>query len=57
MAKSNRWLSPLAAAAGVALVLGAPAWAARGPKISVKDDPSMKEGAPGLVLVEVADFQ
>lgn len=57
MARSNRWLSSLMAAAGVVLALGAPAWAAKGPKISVKDDPSLKEGSPGLVLVEVADFQ
>jgi protein-disulfide isomerase len=31
--------------------------AQRGPKISVGDDPSLKEGSPGLVLVEVSDFQ
>lgn len=41
------------------LVLSSPSWAAgkKGPKISVGDDPSMKEGSPGLVLVEVSDFQ
>ena len=58
MALSTRRLSSLVAAAGVVLILGAPSWAAqKGPKISVKDDPSVKEGSPGLVLVEVADFQ
>jgi protein-disulfide isomerase len=40
------------------LLLGAQSWAAqKGPKISVADDPSMKEGNPGLVLIEVSDFQ
>jgi|SRR6185436_11803729 len=40
-------------------VLGAPSWvfAQKGLKISVADDPSMKEGSPELVLVEVGDFQ
>lgn len=58
MTLSTRRLSPLVAAAGVVLILGSPSWAAqKGPKISVKDDPSVKEGSPGLVLVEVADFQ
>lgn len=58
MAMSTRRLSPLLAAAGVVLVLASPSWAAqKGPKISVKDDPTLKEGSPGLVLVEVADFQ
>jgi hypothetical protein len=28
-----------------------------GRKISVGDYPSMKEGSPGLVLIEVSDFQ
>jgi protein-disulfide isomerase len=46
-------------AVGLFLILGAPSWAfaKKGPKISVGDDPSMKEGSPGLVLVEVSDFQ
>jgi hypothetical protein len=41
------------------LVLGSQsrALALKGPKISVADAPSMKEGSPGLVLVEVSDFQ
>jgi hypothetical protein len=29
----------------------------KGPKISAGDAPSMKEGSPQLVLVEVSDFQ
>jgi hypothetical protein len=40
------------------ILLGSQSWAARkGPTISVRDDPSMKDGSPGLVLIEVADFQ
>ena len=43
---------------GALLLLGSQSWAAqKGPKISVADDPSMKNGNPGLVLVEVSDFQ
>ena len=43
---------------GALLLLGPQSWAAqKGPKISVGDDPSMKEGNPGLVLIEVSDFQ
>jgi hypothetical protein len=43
---------------GALLLLGSRSLAAqKGPKISVGDDPSMKEGNPGLVLVEVSDFQ
>jgi hypothetical protein len=53
-----RGLSPWVIAAGFVLVLGSQSWAAqKGPKISVGDDPSMKEGNPGLVLIEVSDFQ
>lgn len=45
-------------AAGVVLAGGAGLWAAaKGPKISVGDDPSLKEGSPQLVLIEVSDFQ
>jgi hypothetical protein len=47
-------------AVGILLVLGSESWAAlakKGPKISVGDDPSMKEGSPKFVLVEVSDFQ
>jgi hypothetical protein len=44
---------------GVVLVVGAQVWvfAGKGPKISVGDDPAMKEGSPELVLVEISDFQ
>jgi hypothetical protein len=44
---------------GVVLVLGSQSWAfaKQGPKISVGDNPSMKEGSPQLVLIEVSDFQ
>lgn len=45
--------------AALVLVLGSQpaALAKKGAKIPVGDDPSMKEGSPGLVLVEVSDFQ
>jgi hypothetical protein len=51
----SRWMM----AAGLVLVLGPQSWAHAqvGRKISVGDYPSLKEGSPGLVLVEVADFQ
>lgn len=41
------------------ILLGAqtPALAQKGLKIPVGDDPSMKDGSPGLVLVEIGDFQ
>jgi len=43
---------------GALILVGSQSWAApKGPKISVGDDPSLKEGTPGLVLVEVSDFQ
>lgn len=43
---------------GALLLLGTQSWAfQKGQKISVADDPSMKEGNPGLVLIEVSDFQ
>jgi hypothetical protein len=29
----------------------------KGPKISVSDDPSIKNGSPQFVLVEVSDYQ
>jgi hypothetical protein len=60
MSVGNRGISPWAVAAGLALVLsGSPAWALakKGPKIPVGDDPSLKEGSPQLVLIEVSDFQ
>jgi len=51
----SRWL----AAAGLVLVLGPQSWAhaQAGRKISVGGYPSEKEGSPGLVLIEVGDFQ
>jgi len=55
-----RGIFPLAVAAGLAFVLSSsPAWALakKGPKIPVGDDPSLKEGSPQLVLIEVSDFQ
>jgi protein-disulfide isomerase len=50
-----RWV----VAAGVVFILGAqtPAFAKKGAKISVADDPSIKDGSPEIVLVEVSDFQ
>lgn len=59
MASSNRKFPLLAAAAGIVLALGAPSWAET-PKervISIGDDPAKKEGSPGIVLVEMSDFQ
>lgn len=47
-------------AVGAVLVLGCQSLAVAksgGPKISVGDNPSMKEGSPKLVLIEVSDFQ
>jgi len=46
-------------AAGLVLALGPQSWAHAqiGRKISVGDYPSKKAGSPGLVLIEVADFQ
>ena len=55
-----RGISSWAVAAGFALVLSSShAWALakKGPKIPVGDDPSLKEGSPQLVLIEVSDFQ
>lgn len=51
----RRW----AFAAAVVLVLGSPtsALAKKGLKIPVGDDPSLKEGSPKVVLIEVSDFQ
>lgn len=33
------------------------AFARKGQKISVGDDPSLKEGSPQLVLIELSDYQ
>lgn len=51
----SRWL----VAAGLVLALGPQSWAHAqiGRKISVGDYPSLKEGSPGIVLIEVGDFQ
>lgn len=46
-----------AAAALLLLSLASPALARKGTRISVADDPSLKEGSPKLVLVELSDFQ
>jgi protein-disulfide isomerase len=53
-----RRIFPLVALVVVVFVFGSAAWALgkKGPKISVGDDPSLKEGSPKLVLIEVADF-
>lgn len=57
MATRLRGISRRAIAAGIALIVGSQAWGAgKSPKISVGDDPSMKEGSPEVVLVEVSDF-
>ena len=55
----RRGISPWVLAVGMILVLGSQSrvLALKGPKISVADAPSMKEGSPGLVLVEISDFQ
>ena len=34
-----------------------PGFAKGGRKISVGDDPSLKQGSPRVVLVEISDFQ
>jgi hypothetical protein len=51
----SRWVI----AAGLVLALGPQSWAYAqiGRKISVGDYPSQKEGSPGIVLIEVGDFQ
>lgn len=57
---AERFRAGSAVAVGFALLLsGSHAWALakKGPKISVGDDPSLKEGLPQLVLIEVSDFQ
>jgi hypothetical protein len=56
---SIRGISSWAFLAGIVLVLASQslAFAKKGTRISVGDDPSAKEGSPELVLVEVSDFQ
>ncbi len=39
------------------LAFQSPAFAQKGQKISLKDAPSLKEGSPEIVLVEIADFE
>jgi hypothetical protein len=57
MKRNARLLSLLLMTAG--LWAGAQSWALakKGPKISVGDDPSIKNGSPAFVLVEVSDYQ
>ncbi|HEV7504444.1 MAG TPA: thioredoxin domain-containing protein [Thermoanaerobaculia bacterium] len=59
MTANIRGIARWVAAAGLAIALGPQSWAHAqiGRKISVGDYPSMKEGSPGLVLIEVSDFQ
>ncbi len=54
-----RGISPWVVAVGLILCLGPQPWAVaqKGAKISVGDAPSLKEGSPEFVLVEVSDFQ
>jgi len=54
-----RGMSPRVAVLGAILLIGSQLWAfaKKGPRISVGDDPSLKEGSPQLVLVEISDFQ
>lgn len=57
MTRNLRVISSLVITAG--LLLGAQTWALskKGPKISVGDDPSIKNGSPQFVLVEISDYQ
>lgn len=59
MPLKNRSVASLLLAAGAIFVLGAhsAALAQKGRKISVGDDPSVKEGSPNLVIIEVLDYQ
>lgn len=56
MKLSIRGVFPWVFLVGV-LLLGPQVWAMKGRTISIGDAPSMKEGSPDLVLVEVGDFQ
>jgi hypothetical protein len=44
-------------AIGLLLLAAASGAFAKGPKIRVADDPSIKEGSPAVVLIEISDFQ
>jgi hypothetical protein len=58
MTSSFGVMSPRVLALGAILLIGSPwAFAKKGPRISVGDDPSQKEGSPTLVLIEISDFQ
>ncbi len=59
MTARSRGIFPSVVAIGVVLILGSysPAFAKKGTRISVGDDPSLKNGSPGIVLVEVGDFE
>ena len=59
MRASARGMFPLVVVLGLILGLGLPfsVFAKKNPRISVADDPSLKEGSPGLVFVEIADFE
>ncbi len=51
------WVSRALLASTVTFLMAGSAFAKGGPKISIADDPSHKEGTPSLVLIEVGDFQ
>ncbi len=61
MTVRTRRISPWLVVLGIALLLALGSTpgvlAKKGPKISVGNDPSMKQGSPPLVLVELSDFQ
>jgi hypothetical protein len=58
MTISFRPMCRVAALGAILLIAAQPgAFARKGQKISVGDDPSLKEGSPQLVLVELSDFQ
>ena len=59
MTVSFRRISSWTVAVGLVFVCGAQssALAKKGARISVADDPFIKEGSPEIVLVEVSDFQ
>jgi hypothetical protein len=59
MTARSRGIFPSVVALGIVLFLGSHSlvFAKKGTRISVGDDPSLKNGSPGIVLVEVSDFQ
>ena len=52
-----RLIPSLIITAGLVLGAQSSALAKKGPKISVGDDPFIKNGSPRFVLVEVTDYQ